>query len=146
MNVPVPVLPEVAKTETKEGATAFASYWFSILSYSYETGDLTRLESLTPPSCAPCQKAKDVISAWHSEGRWLVGGQITTPVVETTFTKDAEAKYKVAVQVHQLPLTYIRADGSVARTDSQQPDTGNLLLLSYGDNAWHLHDVGNIVG
>jgi glutaredoxin len=140
------VLPEVAKTETKEGAEAFASYWFSVLSYSYETGDLSQLETLTPSSCAPCQKAKEVISAWHSEGRWLAGGQITTPVVETTFVKDAEAKYKVAVQVHQLPLTYIRADGSVARTDSQQPDTGNLLLLSYGDNAWRLHDVGNIVG
>ena len=30
-NVPVPVLPEVAKTETKEGLEAFARYWYSTL-------------------------------------------------------------------------------------------------------------------
>src|SRR3712207_4203337 len=32
-NVPVPVLPDVAKTETKEGLEAFARYWFQLLSY-----------------------------------------------------------------------------------------------------------------
>ena len=32
-NVPVPVLPEAAKTETKEGLEAFARYWFELLSY-----------------------------------------------------------------------------------------------------------------
>lgn len=36
-NVPVPLIPEVAKTETKDGAKAFASYWFSVLSYAYES-------------------------------------------------------------------------------------------------------------
>src|SRR5215218_7689958 len=81
-NVPVPVLPEVAKTETKEGAEAFAKYWFSVLSYAYETGDVALLESLEPPSCAACQKVKEVIRDWHSEGRRLVGGTLTTPVAE----------------------------------------------------------------
>ncbi len=39
-NVPVPVLPEAAKAETKEGLEAFARYWFELLSYGYETGDV----------------------------------------------------------------------------------------------------------
>ena len=42
-NVPVPVLPEVAKTETKEGLEAFARYWFELLSYGYETVSYTHL-------------------------------------------------------------------------------------------------------
>ena len=29
-NVPVPVLPEAAKAETKEGLEAFARYWFQL--------------------------------------------------------------------------------------------------------------------
>jgi hypothetical protein len=49
-NVPVPVLPEVAKTETKEGLEAFARYWFELLSYSYETGDTKQLEAASDPN------------------------------------------------------------------------------------------------
>jgi hypothetical protein len=145
-NVPVPVLPEVAKTETKAGAMAFASYWFNVLSYSYETGDIALLDSLTPPSCAACQKSKEAIRSWHSDGRWLIGGQITTPAVETTFSKDQEGKYQVAVQVHQVPLSYVRSDGTVARTDAQADDKGNLLIVSFSSDSWVLHEIGSIVG
>jgi hypothetical protein len=140
------VLPEVAKTETKEGAVAFATYWFQVLSYSYETGELSLLEIMTPPSCEPCLKSTQAIRAWHSEGRWLVGGQIKTPAVETTFAKDEAGMYKVAVQVHQVPLSYVRADGTIAHTDAQAADQGNLLIVSYGAHSWVLHDVGSIVG
>lgn len=145
-NVPIPVLPEVAKTETKEGALAFGRYFFSVLSYAYETGDLKLLESVAPESCSPCQRSSGAIRDWHSEGRWLAGGKLTTPTVETTFSKDVEAKYKVAVQVHQEPLSYFRADGTLARTDPQAADTGNLLVVSFQNNSWMLHEVGSIVG
>jgi hypothetical protein len=145
-NVPVPVLPEVAKTETKEGAIAFGRYWYQVLSYSYETGDLALLDSLTPQTCAPCQKSAEAIRAWHSEGRWLIGGQISTPVVDTTYSKDQAGKYKVSVQVHQVPLSYVRADGTIAHTDPQGADQGNLLIISYSPDAWRLDEVGSIVG
>ncbi len=145
-NVPVPVLPEVAKTETKEGAIAFARYWFEVLSYSYETGELSLHESLTPQTCAPCQKSAEAIRAWHSEGRWLVGGQISTPAVDSTFSRDESGKYKVSVQVHQIPLSYVRADGTVAHTDPQGADQGNLLIISYSSDSWRLDEVGSIVG
>src|SRR6478735_9580951 len=75
-NVPVPVLPEVAKTETKEGLEAFTRYWFALLSYGYETGDATSFESIAPSPCEACQKVSKVIKDWHSEGRWLVGGKL----------------------------------------------------------------------
>ncbi|GKV73185.1 DUF6318 family protein [Pseudarthrobacter sp. NCCP-2145] len=145
-NVPVPVLPEVAKTETKEGAEAFAKYWFSVLSYSYETGDVATFESIEPPACAACQKVKGVIVNWNSEGRWLVGGKLTTPVADTTFEKDEPGNYKVAVQVRQEPLSYMRADGTIARTDPPMPDQGNLLVLAYKNGAWSVTELGSIVG
>ena len=145
-NVPVPVLPEVAKTETKEGAEEFAKYWFSVLSYSYETGDVAAFESIEPPACVACQKVKEVIVNWNSEGRWLVGGKLTTPVADTTFDKDQAGNYKVAVQVHQEPLSYMRADGTAARTDPQMPDQGNLLVLNYNSGAWSVVELGSIVG
>ncbi|BAS13781.1 hypothetical protein AHiyo8_20840 [Arthrobacter sp. Hiyo8] len=39
-NVPVPVLPEAAKANTKEGVEAFARYWYELLNYGFETGRL----------------------------------------------------------------------------------------------------------
>jgi hypothetical protein len=144
--VPVPVLPEVAKTETKEGAEAFSRYWFSVLSYSYETGDIALFESIAPNPCEACQKVSKVIRDWHSEGRWLVGGKLSTPVSNTTFSKSQNGTYQVAVQVHQEPLSYMRADGTVARTDPQAPDQGNLLVLTYGEGEWSMVELGSIVG
>ncbi|NUT71126.1 hypothetical protein HNO81_08080 [Pseudarthrobacter sp. C4D7] len=142
----MPVLPEVAKTETKEGAEAFAKYWFSVLSYAYETGDAALFESIAPSPCEACQKVSKVIKDWHAEGRWLVGGRLSTPVANTTFTKGQNGTYQVAAQVHQDPLTYMRADGTVARTDPQAPDQGNLLVLAYADGKWSVVELGNIVG
>src|SRR6478609_3983585 len=95
-NVPVPVLPEAAKAETKEGLEAFAKYWFEVLSYGYETGDVSRLDAMTSSDCQACAKAKQVISGWHSDGRWLAGGRITTPSVTTTFKVAKDGNYQVA--------------------------------------------------
>jgi hypothetical protein len=145
-NVPVPVLPEAAKAETKEGAIAFARYWFDLLSYGYETGDLTALEAVISPSCEPCTNAKKVIDAWHSEGRWLVGGKVAAIATSTTFSKGADSTYQVAVQARQTALTYMRQDGSVARSDPQPDDTRNLLFVAYENGSWRLSNIGKIVG
>lgn len=145
-NVPVPVLPEAAKAETKEGAIAFAKHWFNLLSYGYETGDLKPIDSVTSSDCEPCSKAKSVITAWNTDGKWLIGGIMTTPSVSTEFVADSNASYQVAVQAHQTPLTYMRKDGSIARSDPQSDDTGNLLFLSFADGAWRLVNIGRIVG
>jgi hypothetical protein len=145
-NVPVPVLPEAAKAETKEGAIEFAKHWFSLLSYGYETGDLGPLNSVTSSDCEPCAKAKNVIGAWNEDGKWLVGGTLTTPSVSTEFVKGSDATYQVAVQAQQRALTYVRKDGSVARSDPAPDDTGNLLFVSFADGAWRLINIGRIVG
>ena len=145
-NVPVPVLPEAAKAETKEGAIAFAAYWFSLLSFGYETGELAEFEAVTSPACEPCAKAKNVISAWHSEGRWLIGGKITTPSVSSEFVRDVDATYQVVVQAQQTPLTYMRQDGSIARSDPPPDDTGNLLFVTFSGGVWTVANVGRIVG
>jgi hypothetical protein len=40
----------------------------------------------------------------------------------------------------------MRADGSVARSDPQPDDTGNLLFVVYANGSWRLSDIGKIVG
>src|SRR6478736_6435059 len=70
-NVPVPVLPDVAKTETKEGLEAFAKYWYENLSFAYETGKTEVLSQISGSACVFCNGLKDGISEAWSGGRWI---------------------------------------------------------------------------
>nr|WP_285241465.1 DUF6318 family protein [Pseudarthrobacter sp. MEB009] len=144
-NVPVPVLPEVAKTRTKEGLEAFTRYWFELLSYGYETGDVAEISVLTNPVCAMCQQAKQVQQGWNSDGRWLAGGRITTPVVNTTY-RESNGVYQVAVQVSQERLSYFNADGTLDSEDPKPADSGTLVLALFRDGAWFVDAVEPIVG
>lgn len=145
-NVPVPVLPEVAKTETKEGLEAFAKYWFELLSYGYETGDTKPLSKVTSPACTMCERAKEVQEGWHQDGRWLAGGKVATPVISTTFAKAADGNYQVAVQVSQEALSYYNADKSLDSAEPKPADSGNLMLAVFRDGAWFVQTVEPIVG
>lgn len=145
-NVPVPVLPEVAKTETKEGLEEFARYWFALLSYGYETGDVTQISAITSTGCTMCERAKEVQVGWHNEGRWLSGGKVTTPSVSTNFKVTADGNYQVAVQVSQDALSYYNHNGSPDSTEPKPADTGSLMLAVYENGAWFVNTIEPIAG
>jgi hypothetical protein len=145
-NVPVPVLPEAAKTETKEGLEAFAGYWFKLLSYGYETGDISAMEPITSPACSSCERAKKVIIGWHENGRWIVGGKLDTPAISTTFRVAADGNYQVPIQVSQGALSYYNADGTLHKADPKPDDTGNLMLAVFKDGSWYVNNIQPIVG
>ena len=144
-NVPVPVLPEAAKAETKEGLEAFARYWFQLLSYGYETGDASHIEAITSPGCEACEHAKKVLTGWHSDGRWLAGGKVDTPSVSTTF-RMADGNYQVAIQVSQQALSYYNPDGSLDSADPKPDDTGNLMLAVFKNGSWYVNNIQPIAG
>jgi hypothetical protein len=145
-NVPVPVLPEVAKSETKEGLEAFARYWFQLLSYGYETGETNRIDTMTSAACEQCERAKKVITGWHSSGRWLVGGKVQTPAVSTTFRVAPDGNYQVAIQVSQQPLSYYNADGTLDSSDAKTDDTASLMLAVFRNGSWYVNNIQPIVG
>lgn len=137
-NVPVPVLPEVAKAETKEGLEAFARYWFQLLNFAYETGNSSGLESVTAPSCEFCAKITDSLAANYANDRWLAGGRIETPSISTTFESDPNGQYQVVVQVQQGTITYFAPGGTEFREPTQPSDTGNVMLVTYENGEWQL--------
>lgn len=145
-NVPVPVLPEVAKTETKEGLEAFARYWYEALSYAYETGDLNLVTAVTGPSCANCDAARGVITNWYVEGRWLEGGKIQTPAVETAFKVATDGSYQVIAQVQQSQLRAYKADGSVSDTIVPPSDIAQIFIATYAPTGWQLVDAQRLNG
>jgi ketosteroid isomerase-like protein len=137
-NVPVPVLPEEAKAETKEGLEAFARYWFAQLNFAYETGRLGGLDSVTAPDCAFCTNITRALATNYEGDRWLAGGRIETPSISTTYTPQADGDYQIIVQVQQASITYHRAGGTEFRTSTPPSDTGNVMLAAFKNGQWRL--------
>jgi hypothetical protein len=137
-NVPIPVLPEVAKTETKEGLEAFARYWFQLLSYGYETGDTSALNFITGPGCEFCQNVTRAITSSYQAEKWLAGGRVETPSVTASFDAQPDGQYQVIVQVQQDMISYIGPAGSEFRKPTPPSDTGNVMIAEFAGGAWRL--------
>lgn len=137
-NVPVPVLPEVAKTETKEGLEAFVTHWFAQLSFAYQTGDISGVEAITSPGCEFCSNITSSLKTNYQGGRWLAGGKIKVPSTMTVSEPAADELYQVIVQVQQATITYHDPGGSEFRAATEPSDTANVLLVSFKDAAWHV--------
>jgi hypothetical protein len=144
-NVPVPVLPEVAKTETKEGLEAFARYWYSTLSYAYETGDTKPLEAVSGPACGSCEKVKIEVTEWHTEGRWLAGGKLHVEGAHSDFVESGPAEYQAVVQVYQETIDYYLADSTLKGTLPRKPAVGDLVVAVFGSDGWKASTVEHLV-
>lgn len=141
-NVPVPVLPEVAKTETKEGAEAFTKYWFSVLSYAYETGDTAALSKLSKAECSFCQGLVNDIEAAWAEDKWVSGGQIEIPVA--TAEPSTDGAMQVVLQVLQKELLIHNQDGSLYQEKTAATNAGSVAMVNYADAEWVVHHLGLI--
>lgn len=137
-NVPIPVLPEIAKSETKEGLEAFARYWFQLLSYGYETGDTSALNPITGPGCELCLNVTKAIGSNYEGGKWLAGGRIETPSVSTPYVVQQDGQYQVTVQVQQTTISYMGPGGAEFRKPTPPSDTGNVMIAQFAHGAWRL--------
>lgn len=141
-NVPVPVLPAVAKTQTKEGLEAFTRYWFQVLSYAYETGDIKPLKSVSDPGCVFCNGLiKNVSNAW-SEGQWISGGKIQTPAITAQVLENEP--WQATIQVIQAPVNIHKSDGKLLQAPTKQTNTGSQGVARFGPHGWTLIELGLI--
>jgi hypothetical protein len=138
----VPVLPEVAKTETKEGLEAFVGYWYATLSYAYETGDTQRLEELSGPNCVFCAGLEESVTAAWSGGRWISGGKIQTPAIAAESVSGVPS-YAV-VQVLQQAVEIRKPDGSLYQDPTAATNTGSRADATFGASGWIINDLGLI--
>lgn len=137
-NVPLPVLPEAAKANSKEGVEAFARYWFEVMSYAYETGDVGPLSKITGANCEMCEGVKRVVPKAYSGDRWVSGGLVSTPSVSSTFRPQPDQSIPVVVQVIQSKIHYWSSDGAEYREPTETTNTGNVAFLRYIEGAWRL--------
>ena len=143
-NVPVPVLPEAAKAETKEGAIAFAKHWYTLLNYAYQTGEFRLMDEVTDPSCRLCAKVRPGIVEWNSEGRWIAGGLVQAKGAYTNFVKTPQGSYQVTTQLEQPAGTLYRADSSVEKSVPASQVLADIMILRFSDGRWMAMDLDRI--
>ncbi|MHC6219758.1 DUF6318 family protein [Arthrobacter sp. MMS24-S77] len=142
-NVPVPVLPEAAKANSKEGVEAFARYWFQALSYAYETGDMAVWSAKTAPQCVFCARIKKGIESGYSKGRWVVGGKMTTPSIKALHKPSAPSQ-QVEIQTIQDQIDYFEADGRVSQPSTPPSNSASVMIAVFESGAWKVSDLGLI--
>ncbi|MDQ0029631.1 DUF6318 family protein [Arthrobacter bambusae] len=142
-NVPVPVLPAAAKENSKEGVEAFARYWFQALSYAYETGDVSAIKRSTGPNCIFCNGLQESIGQSWTDGKWIVGGRIETPVVEGKPGTGAESR-QATVQVIQQQVEIRKADGSLYQEPTEASNSASQVVATFRVDGWVLTDLGLI--
>ena len=143
-NVPVPVLPEAAKAETKEGAIAFAEHWYAALNYAYQTGDFGPMDAVTSAGCRMCAKVRPGIVEWNSEGRWIAGGLVVVKGAFTEFVKTADGNYQVTTQLEQPDGFLYRADSSIEKSVPASQVLADIMTVRFTDGIWNAVDVDRL--
>ena len=144
-NVPIPVMPELAKENSKAGLEAFIGYWYATYSYATETGDLDpwiRSTDTTTESGAAYKKA---IEANYTHGCWLVGGRISTPRIEVLWQTGAVSQM-AKVQVIQDEILYLDVNAELRQQASEASNTAEAVRASFMNGAWQVVDNGLILG
>jgi hypothetical protein len=145
-NVPVPVKPALADKNTKEGLEAFAKYWYALLNYGFETGDLSPIRSITGASCAMCGKIFPGVVKWNSSGRWVEGASIKVQAAQSKFVEVVPGQRQVAIQSEQEAGTLRNADGSVGQKVAPSGVLGDLMIAEYVKGKWHALNVDRLGG
>ncbi|WP_454809294.1 DUF6318 family protein [Paenarthrobacter nitroguajacolicus] len=145
-NVPVPVMPELAKENSKAGLEAFLGYWYATYSYAIETGDLAAWEKITDTTIPVAVAHEKSVNLNHIDGRWMAGGRLTTPVIEVAWDDSESTTYSARVQVIQEAIQYFDAGGAKGQEDSAATNTADAVFAKYLGNAWKVTDYGTIVG
>ncbi|WP_284978845.1 DUF6318 family protein [Arthrobacter sp. fls2-241-R2A-200] len=141
-NVPVPVMPELAKENSKAGLEAFIRYWYAVGNYANATGDITVLSALSTPECRACTFFQKATTDSYKNGRWMVGGAVLTPNIDIAWDPQ-ERRHLSTVQVVQDAIHYYNSDGTEGRP--ADPATNDAFaVVAIFQPSWQIVDTGVI--
>ena len=136
-NVPLPVMPELAKENSKEGLEAFAEYWYVLANYGYETGDLDPIREISGDECVSCNSYFRVVEGGYRDGDWMTGAKITMQDVDSNFVKTEDGYYQATTMFLQEDLHFHEIEGFIGSQPGSNTPVVQLIEASYTPNGWH---------
>ncbi|MDK1328390.1 DUF6318 family protein [Arthrobacter sp. zg-Y1143] len=144
-NVPLPVMPEEAKVESKEGLEAFARYWYEAANYGYETGDVGLVQAISSPDCVTCQKYYEVVENGFKDSDWMANAAIEVLGVHSDFLLTPEGRYQALVHFRQDKMEYYGPEGlqTVGEPDAAVVQLVEAIRLN---EHWQVVNIATIKG
>ncbi|WP_342022429.1 DUF6318 family protein [Arthrobacter citreus] len=141
-NVPLLVIPELAKQESKEGLEAFAEYWYATINYGFETGNLQPFEDISGPDCIVCKSVFDIVGPGYKNDDWISGGELEVLNTDSKYVLTSKNLFQVLAQIRQDSYEYRGPNGHVYEVnDGLPPTTVHLIEASYVDGHWLADNV-----
>ncbi|MBP3043826.1 hypothetical protein KKR91_04295 [Arthrobacter jiangjiafuii] len=144
-NVPLPVMPELAKQESKEGLEAFARHWYALINYGYETGEAGPVKAVSGESCNICANYYPQLETAFVDDDWMGGGQVETRSVKSDFVVTPEGRYQVLIQISQQSMDFYSPGEYLGTREISSLDLGvQMIEATYRDGEWFADDVVKI--
>lgn len=140
-NVPVPEMPDEASLKSQQGLEAFIPYWFDLLSYAYESGDLEPLKGYSGPDCFICKSFSETVREGNSGDRWIVGGKLTVTDIEDRYEPTVDGSYSPIIFLTQGDLKFYRSGTVIATVDGFAKPKVWVVSARYEDGTWKMLDV-----
>jgi len=133
-------MPEEAKIESKEGLIAFARYWYELVNYGYETGDVAPLRAVSGPDCAVCNGLYSTISKGYENDDWFAGARVEIESVGSDYVL-VEGAYQALIMFRQDPIEAFGPGGTHYGTTGEGKPFVQLMEARYASGGWTAHDV-----
>ncbi|WAP52938.1 DUF6318 family protein [Arthrobacter sp. ATA002] len=144
-NVPLPVMPDIAKEESKEGLVAFGDYWFSLVNYGFETGDSDPVWEISAPDCARCEIFYTDLEEGYINDDWIHGGKININSSGTQFVKTPEGRYQLLLSIRQDAVANRGPNGKVFfEAPIDKTTTAQIMEATYVSDHWVVNLVENM--
>jgi hypothetical protein len=136
-NVPKPVMPDLAKVESRDGAQAFLDYWSDAKWYAYQTGDTSYARNIINEHCEVCWGELDEIEKLYKSNAWAVDGRETIEMREDQIVRASDGIYKPVVATVYDGIKIVDS-GKIVHEEPPKNDSEDVFLvyLDYIEGAW----------
>jgi hypothetical protein len=140
---PAPVLPKVARKESRAGAKTTTQFWFDALTYAQQTGDLEPLESVSADECRLCTQHMTAIRGAFAGGGSVVGGGYT--VREMTDEEYSDAIPLLNVVFDRDALSILGTGGATMQTVPASAFQSARVRLEYRSSRWRVAEISGLL-
>ena len=140
-NVVVPVAPKTIDENSREGLRAFIPFWFELLSYAYQTGNLEPLEKHSGPECYICESFSETVKEGNAGDRWIVGGKLTVTDIEDRFEPTASGSYRPMIFLIQDDLEFYERGKKIGSAAGFTEPIVWIIDAEYRGGQWQMLDA-----
>ena len=146
-NVPKPVMPDLAREESREGAQAFLDYWSDAKWYAYQAGDTSYAREIVSPQCQVCIDELKEIDNLYQSYSWAINGRESIELLEHEFIRAADGIYKLPVTSVYEGIKIIES-GDVILEEAPKNDPRDVFLiyLDFVNGKWVYITAAPIAG